>query len=364
MNNVLIICNLFGNNRQGYDLAQVLREEGCRVRLVQYAETSEPEIGNFGVHYIKPHGLFSKFHVLSNLLRIFFRGLMARRDVVVCIGRPLLVDAAVLAALSRAKLVYYSLEYCRYTKIQRWVIQHRVDRLIDVEESRLRAVCQDLGLSIPTTIMYNLPVLSQQPCTRGRLRQYLIAEKGLKGSEKLVLYAGSYQSYACLENIYSASAKFPQDVILVFMVARGLPEGLNKDTEKCKIVQPQSGQTFFDWLADADCSLLPYESEDDFNVRNCSPQKLFDCYRVGVPYLASDCPLIRKINGEYTEAGVFCSFTNVDSIIAGVEEAITLKTPSVSAEMNRLYREKYNYSLHARRLARFILSDNADAEGM
>lgn len=354
MANVLIICNLFGNNRQGYDLAHILREDGCRVRLVQYADTSEPKIGNFGVRYIKPHGLFSKFHVLFNILRIFFRGLTARRDIVVCIGSPLLVGAAILAMFSRSKLVYYSLEYCRYTKMQSWVLKHCVNRLIDVEESRRERMIEDFQLNIPSMIMYNLPILSNQACTPGGLRRYLVSEKGLKGTEKLVLYAGSYQSYACLETIYAASEKFPEDIILVYMVARGLPNGCNQDTEKCKIVPAQSGQTFFDWLSDADCLLLPYETDDDFNVKYCSPQKLFDCYRVGVPYIGSDRPLIRKIHTEYPEAGIFCSFREIDSIVESVSKGVVLKTVDVTGKMEKMYREKYNYSMHKDRLVDFI----------
>ena len=357
MKNVLIVCNLFGNNRQGYDLAHVLREEGCRVRLVQYADTSEPAIGNFGVRYIKPHGIFSKFHVLSNLLRVFFRGLTARRDIVVCIGRPLLVDAAVLASLSRSVLVYYSLEYCRYTKIQAWVVRHRVDRYIDVEDSRQKRIYADLGLVVPYLVMYNLPIYSDESCTAGGLREYLRSNKGLSGNEKIVLYAGSYQGYACLETIHAASEKFPENVILVYMVARGLPTSCNSETDKCKIVPAQSGRMFFDWLSDADCSLLPYESKDDFNVQNCSPQKLFDCYRVGVPYLASNRPLIRKVNDEYPDAGVFCDFTSIESILEGVKKAVLLKTPETVRNMRRLYLEKYNYTRHAERLASFILGD-------
>ena len=357
MTHVLIVCNLFGNNRQGYDLARVLRDAGCRVRLVQYADKSEPEVGNFGVRYIKPHGMFSKFHVFSNLLRIFLRGVTARRDVVVCIGRPLLVDAAVLAMISGAELVYYSLEYCKYTKIQSWVIRHRVDRLIDVEESRQKKFLEDFQLNIPSIVMYNLPILSQQPCSAGGLRRYLAAEKGLRGNEKLVLYAGSYQGYACLETIYAASERFPPDVVLVYMVARGLPDGCNQDTDKCKIVPAQSGQTFFDWLSDADCLLLPYESDNDFNVKHCSPQKLFDCYRVGVPFIASDRPLIRKIHEEYTAAGIFCSFTSIDSIVASVIKGVEMKTSEVTMKMNKLYQAKYNYSLHKQRLAKFVLGE-------
>ena len=357
MTNVLIVCNLFGNNRQGYDLAQVLRETGCRVRLVQYADKSEPQVGDFGVRYVTPHGSFSKFHVLSNLWRIFMCGLTARRDVVVCIGRPLLVVAAVLAMISGAELVYYSLEYCSYTKIQSWVIQHCVNRLIDVEESRQKKFLEDFQLNIPSIVMYNLPILSQRQCSPGGLRGYLAKEKGLGGCEKLVLYAGSYQRYACLETIYAASRRFPSDVVLVYMVARGLPDGCNHDTDKCKIVPAQSGQTFFDWLSDADCLLLPYESDDDFNVKHCSPQKLFDCYRVGVPYIASDRPLIRRIHDEYAAAGIFCSFTSIDSIVSCVVKGVTMKTPAVSSKMNKMYLDKYNYSLHKQRLAKFVLGE-------
>lgn len=357
MKNVLIVCNLFGNNRQGYDLASVLREKGCHVRLVQYADTSDSTIGDLGVRFVQPHGIFSKIHVLSNLLRVFLKSFSARRDIVVCIGRPLLVDAVVLAALAGAELVYYSLEYGHYTWLQSWIMRHCVRRYMDVEETRRVRVYKEVNLSVPWQIIYNLPILSNQVCAAGGLREYLRMNKGLRGTEKIVLYAGSYQVYSCLETIYAASSMFPDDVVLIYMVARGLPESCNQDTNKCKIVPSQSGQTFFDWLSDADCLLLPYESEDDFNVQNCSPQKLFDCYRAGVPYLASNRPLIRKVNERFVGAGMLCDFTNVHSIIEGVTRAIFLKKPETIAAMRKLYREEFNYSRYARRLTAFVLGE-------
>ena len=93
------------------------------------------------------------------------------------------------------------------------------------------------------------------------------------GDEQLVIYAGSYQKYACLDNIICASASFPDNVKLILM-AYGLPDGLCGMTDNCVVVPPVKGEEFYDWLADADCALLPYEDKADFNVLNCSPQKI------------------------------------------------------------------------------------------
>lgn len=352
--NVLIIADLFGNNRQGYDLAAVLRSRHHNVRLVQFANESDSSVGNFGVKFTKPHGAFSKFHVLLNLFQIFRKSLFCRKDVVVCIGMPLLPIAALYKIVFRTKLVYYSLEYLHYRRPYAAIVRHLVDRYIDVEENRLKRVFQDLQLKIPSMVVYNLPAYKEYDPIPGKLRRYLKEREGATGQERIIIYAGSYQRYACIENIIEASNSFPDDVLLVLMIAWGLPERLKTSLAHCKIVPPQSGNEFFDWLSDADCALLPYEDKQNFNVQNCSPQKLFDCYLLGIPFLASDRPIIRMAKSKFPEAGVICDFLDVNSIRTAALEATLLKTKERMDKMRSLCANEFNYWLHADELNRFV----------
>ena len=357
MKNILIVTNLFGNNRQGYDLAECLRAAGHKVRLVQYTGTSDQVVGNVGVKFIKPHGCFSKFHVFINAWRIFAASLFCRKDIVVCIGKTNLFVCALYKMLFGSAFVYYALEYVPYGKVSASIVRNLVDKYIDVEESRLKRVMQDLGISKPAIVVNNMPMLTDRKPIGGLLKAYLKKNFSVKGDEKLVVYAGSYQKYACLENIVRASDSFPDNILLVLMVSWGLPSDMAHSTKHCKIVPAQQGDEFFDWLSDADCSLLPYEDKSDFNVENCSPQKLFDCYYVGVPYLGSRKPLIKKVLSKYPKAGILCDFTNIDQIVECVRRAITLKTVDVSTAMYELYRRELNYGCFWKRIQAFVCDE-------
>lgn len=354
--NIVIICNLFGNNRQGYDLAGVLRDQGHSVRLVQYSKEVDSKEGNYGVAFTRPHGMFSKFHVLLNLWRIFRKSFLWKKDVIVCIGKPLLPIAAFYKLIYRSRFVYYSLEYLEYDYFHRVIVSKMVDRYIDVEENRCRKVYEELRLKIPSMIVYNVPGFAEYAPMSGKLRRYLKEHCGASGCEKILIYAGSYQWYARIENLVKASERFPDGVLLVLMVSWGLPNKLRDSVslKHCKIVPPQSGKEFFDWLSDADCALLPYEDDGEFNVRNCSPQKLFDCYLVGVPFLGSNRPIIKKLLARCPESGTICDFSDVDSIIASVSKAIGLKNAKCSQRMKNLCRNEYNYGHYAEQIMRFI----------
>lgn len=356
--NILILSNLFGNNRQGYDLANELREQGHRVRLVQFSDETDASVGNYGVKFVRPHGVFSKFQVLWNLMRLVGKSLFCRKDIVVCIGGFLLPICAFYKILHSSRFVYYSLEYMCYDRLRAYIIKKHVDRYIDVEEHRLKRIFEDLKIAKPSMVIYNLPGLAEYEPVRGKLRQYLRENCGATGDERILIYAGSYQKYACLENIVRASAKFPDDMLLVLMVAWGLPDALKNSLAHCKVVPPQRGMEFFDWLSDADCALLPYEDDRDFNVQNCSPQKLFDCYLLGLPFLGSNRPIIRELLEQCPGSGMLCNFLDEKAILRSVDRAVMLKNEQCSEKMKAMCREKYNYHFFADRLVRFICDEN------
>jgi len=351
---ILIVTNLRGYNRQGYDLASCLRKAGHAVRLVQLAPQSDPKKGEFGVGFIKPHGRLSKFHVLLNMWHLFAKTIFCRKDVVVCIGAQNLLIGAFYKIVCRSRVIYYSLEYGGYKAFERILIRRFVDKYMDVEAHRQVRAYEDLSLNIPFFIIHNLPVRIDSFPRGGALRRYLADKYSATGDERLVIYAGSYQSYACIETIVEASKQFPQKTWLILMVAEAAAHGIANDSANCKVIPPQYGAGFFDWLVDADCALLPYESDDDFNVQNCSPQKLFDCYLAGVPYLASARPIILETLAEFADAGRTCDFRSIPSILAGVGHVLPLSSEVTREKMRALYRSKFNYDCYAKEIEQFV----------
>ena len=340
---VLIISYVPHYNRQGYDLAEELSAAGYFVRLYQKDGVSNKDKGIIGVRCIKPHGRFHKLHMVCNFGVFIFKTLLVRKQIVVCVGKPMLVLGGLYKILFGSTLVWYSLEYSKLSLVDRFVYRKCVSGYIDVEENRQKAVFSEYGEKKHSLICYNMPHLHASPPRGGRLREYLKAQQGFLPHTRIVIYAGSYQQYACLDKIVEASRAFPAGTTLVLM-AYGLPRGIGMSSPNCIVVPPVSGEEFLNWLADADCALLPYEDDNDLNVRNCSPQKLFDCYLVGVPYVASNRPITRIALSKYSEAGVFCDFSSSSDIRTKVAEILG-RGLSMREAMRELHVKEFNYGL-------------------
>ena len=340
---ILIISYVPPYNRQGFDIAESLRSVGYDVRLYQMNGISDKSKNIIGVKCTKPHGAFHKFHMILNLMRFLFRTLFRKKDIVICIGKPMLILGGFYNIFFRSKLIWYSLEYSKLGALDRFVYQKCVSGYIDVEENRREAIFAEYGGKAKSLVCYNMPNLRTKSIIGGKLRNYLKKECGLIGDEQVIIYAGSYQSYACLDNIVKVSQSFDENRKLVLMMY-GIPDHLKSLSKKCIVVPPVHGEDFYEWLSDADCALLPYESKDDFNVQNCSPQKIFDCYCVGVPYIASNRPLIRKCLAPYPDAGIVCDFTNIDDIKTKIETLLSSQLDRRTT-MQTLHKERFNYGV-------------------
>ena len=338
---VLIVSYVPPYNRQGYDLAVCLRRQGYDVRLFQMDGKSDEKNGIFGVRCIKPHGTFHKFQMARNFAVFLLRTMFLRKQIVVCVGRPMLILGGLYHLIFGSKLIWYSLEYSKLGRIDRFVYRHCVKGYIDVEENRRDAVFAHYGAKDISLVCHNMPHLMPVPPKGGMLREYLNAKYGVSAKTKIAIYAGSFQTYAQLYNIVAASRKFPETCRLVLM-AFGLPENLTAGSANCIVVPPVRGEEFYEWVSDADCALLPYENDSDFNVLNCSPQKLFDCYAVGIPFVASDRPIIRKVLHEYSDAGAVCNFRDISDIVAKTVEVLQRKA-HVGEKMRFLHKERFNY---------------------
>ena len=349
---ILVISYVANYNRQGYDIAECLRNAGCNVRLYQKDGETNREKKNYGVRCVKPHGFFHKFHMIKNLWSFFWRTVFVKKSIVICVGKPMLLLGGLYKLVFGSKLIWYSLEYSKLGKIDRFIYKNCVSGYIDVEENRLDAIFKEYGEKKKSLVCYNMPHRYESLVEGGLLKKYLAENYGFSGNEKLFIYAGSYQKYSCLENIVTASKTLSGNTKLILMTY-GLPEEIKDSSKNCIIVPPVHGDEFYRWLADADCALLPYESKDDFNVQNCSPQKIFDCYCVGVPYIASDRPIVKKVLGDYSVAGVICDFTKIESIKSAMD-GFTLADNSLKTNMFKLHREKFNYNAMSDKICSLI----------
>lgn len=352
--NVIVLSYVPPYNRQGVDLAHILRGDNVNVRLYQLNGVTNIDSLEFGVPWLKPHGVFSKFHVLWTMVRFVLPTWWRRKDVIVCVGRPILIVGALFKRVFGCKFVYYSLEYSKLGVYDRWAMR-QLDAYIDVERNRCEMVFRDYGLSIPSIVINNLPLLHRVPVKGGMLRTYLTEKYGVPRTAKIVVYAGSFQVYSCLPEIVAASKVLQEDVYWVLM-AYNLPADLIAEAPaNCFTIPPVSPPSFYDWLADADCSLLPYESKDDFNVLNCSPQKIFDCFLVGVPFVASNRPIVNEVLADSPYAGTVCDFTDVQSIVQAVQRMCGVDKEKVRPRMVSMHQKKYYYEIMAEKVRQLIL---------
>lgn len=353
MKHILILSYVPFYNRQGFDLHECLLKAGCKSRLLQLDAKTDKAKGVFGVKQTKPHGRWPSVHMLLNMARFLLRAIFVRRDVIVAIGRPSLLLVKVLSLFSRCKVIYYSLEYSVFSGRDKAIIRKCVDKIIDVEENRLERLLKDNALSVSSMVVYNMPHLHALP-KGGKLHKYLKETRGIPVTAKVAVYAGSYQSYACVNQIIEAARKLPAGAYVVFMTYN-LPKNV-KDLAPGNVivVPPVSGDEFYEWLADADCALLPYESESDFNVQYCSPQKIFDCYLVGVPFVASVRPIVMNTIAASPSVAESCDFNNPEMISNAIVKIFQACRADVREAMRKLHVSRFNYDLLSDRIVRFV----------
>ncbi len=323
-------------NRQLADMVWALNDVGedCE------AFVSTPcRMDNDRIHcvpYLCPKGFFSSLHVFINALRAFGQSAFRRCDILVIMYDHFLLFAWFFKIFYGAKVVRYSLESA-YPMIFRklsWLI----DAYVDVEPNRLKKV-QETGGMKPGFVLYNVPHKVDFDRVTPKLRAKLQRDGRIGKDDKLVVFAGSYQSYSNLENIIDWSDEFPLHVKLVIMGA-GF-DGRWKEAAHPNLILLSlvNGREFYDYFVDADVGLLPYES-DDFNVRFCSPQKLFDCVALGVPILGSKRPLVQEVVDEIG-IGITVDLTNKTEFLEGVQEV--LKCTSANRAQIRTFHAEYNY---------------------
>ena len=350
---VLILSYVPFYNRQGFDLHQSLVSVGCRSTLIQLGAKTDAGDRIFGIKESKPVGTLHAFYVLINLFRFLVRSLFCPKHIIVAIGRPIFPILPLYKKVFRSEVIYYSLEYHQFSGIAKHMLRTCVDKIIDVEKNRLARLLGDNGLLIPSIVVHNMPHLHKQP-HGGRLRNYLKTHHGLDNKTPIAIYAGSYQPYVCMERIVDA-ARLLSGKGCVVLMSYNIPTTIVSHVpDNVYVVPPVSGDDFYDWLCDADCALLPYESSTNFNVQFCSPQKIYDCYLTGVPFIASKRPIIEQALAKDSSIGELCCFDDVAMIADCIGRIWDRDRESCRERMIALHETVFCYESQERALLSFV----------
>jgi len=347
-NTFLILAYCHVRNRQGFDLNEMLNSRNLCSRLIQVGAEDDPKKEVIGIP-MSPDLSGWRLRIMSRLARwqMFLKGCKNKNNITVAINTPALLPAVFLKLLFKSKLVFYSLEYHVLKPANRILLKYFCDAIIDVEETRCELLQAQIGKALPSIIFHNVPNFVELNHLDPKLRKWLVQNKQFIGNEFLITYSGSYQKYCNLESILEWAEDLPDQAWLVVMLTE-IPDHINsKKYEKTIFITSKRHNDLYNWLVDADVSLLPYEAEDD-NVRYCSPQKIFDALACGVPVLGSRRPLIEQVVRKY-QCGITIDFHEKKEFLKGVEWFIA-QSRAVMRQKARAAHGEYNYGNYSRRL--------------
>lgn len=346
-----------GRNRQGADLAKVLADSGYGVTLIQPDRGDTPPDAQYKVSEIplllrwgqRMYGIpgASMFMICWALtigvLRAGGRGVIA-------LHFPCLVAACIVSLVSRRKVIYYAVEVSKGWQawLEGLLCRYFCAMVLGVEENRLNYLRKRIRRPIDSGIIINAPRRGVERPKGGALRADL-RMRGLLGEKtKIVLYHGSYQRYSRLEKIVEFSKNWEPNCLLILMIGGNVPDSFHdlvaKHQISAKILPPVAHRFLYDWVADADIGLLPYEDEGSFEVRYCSPQKLFDFLACGVPFLGSKRPLIEEV-ARNTGCGISVNMIDEEEVVKSINSLLADDTRrlQMGALGRRAYEEIYNY---------------------
>jgi glycosyltransferase involved in cell wall biosynthesis len=123
---------------------------------------------------------------------------------------------------------------------------------------------------------------------------------GVSRQKKIALYQGRFSINRGLEGLVRSAAFFPEDWVLVLMgwgplenTLKFLSQDINFDSKKVAIVPGVSQELLPYWTQGAAIGVIPYLN-NCLNHYYCSPNKLWEYPRSGVPIIASSFPELKE----------------------------------------------------------------------
>lgn len=218
--------------------------------------------------------------------------------------------------------------------------------------------------SIAPTVVMNCPPLAHPPIPR--LTSPLRSVLGL-GTRKVVLYHGQITP-AKVRSSLEAVQHLDPDVALVLLgqnsMAGWLREWTGNPSLRGRIFvhPPVPTSDLPAWIAGADVGVVAFRAES-LNYYLSAPNKLFECLNAGVPVVASDFPVLRKIVVS-RDLGRLCDPEDPRSVALAVNALLSEGDAPREARRSRCRRaavERYSWEHESERLLtlyrRLIASD-------
>jgi len=310
---------------------------------------------------------------IEGLARVVTEALRVGADVYLPHDFLGLVVAYIVGRLTGAKVIYNAdeLEGDRNPKrTSRWIaffesfkrpvesfICQRIDAVIAADYARAEAMKAWYGLE-RVEVVRNVSLLWNGK-TDGRIRERL----GLLADSKVLLYQGALTSGRGLEiSVRALSALRSPDVHLVLL-------GFITDDYRCRLerlaaelavahqvhfLPPVPWDDLLNWTADADIMLVLMENTC-LSYYYAAPNKFYEAMMVGVSYVASDFPEMRRVH-EQTHAGILVDPTDLRAIVDAIKKL--LADPGLRNKMGERGRqaalETYNWEAEQMRLINIV----------
>lgn len=308
----------------------------------------------------------SKFIAPLVFMEFVFRsiplGLFLRPRLVIAIDVDTLLQGVIIATLTRAKLLYYSVEL--YTDrpgfepkafwvwLERRLI-NKADLVVACEPNRARVLMEKYcAKTLPMTVL-NVPPYT--PLVRGtRIHEYL-AERGIR-DKKVALYVGELNKGRCIGEFIEAAQWFRDDVLLFLLgpIAEGFDvEARIKESkveDRVILHPPVPPSEVMAFMCSADLGLQT-QKDDGLNHRYCAPIKLFQYLMAGLPVLSSDFPgMIEVVT--HNEVGLCVDPENTRAIADSINEILGNDTlrKRMSDNALRIAKDQYCYELEGAKL--------------
>lgn len=283
-----------------------------------------------------PYRFFLPVRAMEGFLRLLGQAFRARADVYLAHNWESLVIAYLVTRINGAGLVYNSdeLEAGRnptqrslfwralstLKKSTEGLLCRRCDAVIAADYTRAALMQEWYGLE-HVGVVRNIPLLWQGSAD-DRIRSSL----NLSKDSAVLLYQGSIGHgrgiEICIEALEALGRENAHLVLLGFVTDayRQKLESLAGERgveEQVHFLAPVAWTELLDWTASADISMVLIENTC-LSYYCAAPNKFYETIMVGVPYVASDFPEMRRVH-ETVQGGILVDPSNLESVVSAVE---------------------------------------------
>lgn len=357
---------------RGYDVTVVK----SRVRDLSKQEEDRPGMRNIIVQLwarrLPKTKLTEPLIFLEFILRCLWIGLRERPDMVVAIDVDTLPQAWLVSLLTRAKLLYYSIElYAErpgfnpkwfWIGLERRLI-NRPHLTVACEPNRARVMVEKYGAKTMPMVVLNVPPFEAARRTT-RIQEWLAANapadaplRALAPSDwKIVYYMGELKKARCTDEFIEAAKTFKPGIVLFLIGPVGHGYDPHAKIAECGVADrvfvhpPVHPSEVMDFAYSAHLGLQT-QLDDGLNHLYCAPIKLFQYLMAGLPVIASDFPGMRDVV-EANDVGVCVDPLDAAAIAQAINRVLADEDTRrrMSANALRVAHDMYCYELEGAKL--------------